>query len=151
MNESSLNQIIDTALGKIRSVADSNTVIGEPIRLNDNVTVLPFSKVSVGFAAGGADYDTKAVRPDGKKNFAGGNGAGVAVTPLGFIIVNGTDVQVVDLKNPGNGQELSPLTQAVEGLSVIIDKIPEIVAKYKTKKEEKLDKGEDTPKELPAE
>ena len=56
MTNDKLNQIIETSLGKIKSVADSNTVFGDPIHLNDKVVVLPFSKVSVGFAAGGADY-----------------------------------------------------------------------------------------------
>lgn len=142
MNESSLNQMIDTALGKIRSVADSNTVIGEPIRLNDEVVVLPFSKVSVGFAAGGADYDSKKQTTD-KKNFAGGNGAGVSVVPLGFIIVKGTEVQVVDLKNPLPEQSDNPVAQALEGLQVLIEKVPEIYAKYKGKK----NKEEDLPAE----
>ncbi len=138
MNESSLNQIIDTALSKIRSVADSNTVIGEPIRLNDEVVVLPYSKVSVGFAAGGADYDSKKVPTPEKKNFVGGNGAGVSVTPLGFIIVKGTDVQVVDLNNPvPAGQDDNPVTQAIEGINVLIDKIPELFSKYKDRKKNK--------------
>lgn len=138
MNESSLNQIIDTALSKIRSVADSNTVIGEPIRLNDEVVVLPYSKVSVGFAAGGADYDSKKVPAPEKKNFVGGNGAGVSVTPLGFIIVKGTDVQVVDLNNPvPAGQDDNPVTQAIEGINVLIDKIPELFSKYKDRKKNK--------------
>ena len=145
MNESSLNQMIDTALGKIRSVADSNTVIGEPIKLNDEVVVLPFSKVSVGFAAGGADYDSKKQTTD-KKNFAGGNGAGVSIIPLGFIIVKGTEVQVVDLKNPCPEQNDNPVAQALEGLQVIREKAPEIYSMFKSKK----NKDETLPEEEPA-
>ena len=83
--------MIETALNKIRSVADSNTVIGEPIQLNDQVVVLPFSKVSVGYAGGGGDYSGKKPETASKDHFAGGSGAGISVTPLGFIIVNGTD------------------------------------------------------------
>lgn len=136
MNDSSLNQMIDTALGKIRSVADSNTVIGEPIRLNDDVVVLPFSKVSVGFAAGGADYEPKKADAE-KKNFVGGNGAGVSVTPLGFIIVSGTEVQVIDLKNtaPADGEQ-NPIAQTIDGINALIDKVPELWNKLKGKKPE---------------
>lgn len=135
MNDSSLNQMIDTALGKIRSVADSNTVIGEPIRLNDDVVVLPFSKVSVGFAAGGADYEPKKATAE-KKNFVGGNGAGVSVTPLGFIIVSGTEVQVIDLKNTQAEGEQNPIAQTIDGINALIDKVPELWAKLKGKKSE---------------
>lgn len=140
MNDSSLNQMIDTALGKIRSVADSNTVIGEPIRLSDDVVVLPFSKVSVGFAAGGADYEPKKAAAE-KKNFVGGNGAGVSVTPLGFIIVSGTEVQVVDLKNTQAEGEQNPIAQTIDGINALIDKVPKLLAKLKGKK------SEDTTKE----
>lgn len=137
MTNDKLNQIIETSLSKIKTVADSNTVIGEPIHLNENVVVLPFSKVSVGFAAGGADYFGKQPESADKTQFAGGNGAGVSVTPLGFIIVNGTDVQVIDLKAPVAAAEKAgdnPVSKAMEGISTLIDKVPELWAKIKSKK-----------------
>ncbi len=139
MNDKPLNDIIETSLSKIKSVADSNTVIGEPIKLNDDVTVLPFSKVSVGFAAGGADYMGKKALATDKSNFVGGNGAGVSVTPLGFIIVSGTDVQVIDLKAPVAAAEKAgdnPVSKAFEGLNTLVDKLPELIAKIKGKKNE---------------
>lgn len=137
MTSDKLNQIIETSLGKIKSVADSNTVIGEPIRLNENVVVLPFSKVSVGFAAGGSDFYGKKPENADKTQFAGGNGAGVSVTPLGFIIVNGDDVKVVDLKAPVAAAEKAgdnPVSKALEGIDTLIDKVPELWAKIKSKK-----------------
>lgn len=143
MNESSLNQIIDTALGRIRSVVDSNTAIGEPIRLGDKVVALPFSKISVGFGAGGADFDPKKGSSDEKKNFVGGNGAGISVTPLGFIIVNGTDVQVVDLNNPVGEGEKNPVAQTIDGISALIDKVPELVSKLRDKKKNKSDTADE--------
>ena len=56
-NELPLKQIIDAALSRIGSVADVNTVVGEPLAVGDGVTIIPFSKVSVGFASGGVDFD----------------------------------------------------------------------------------------------
>lgn len=149
MKESSLNQIIETALGKIRSAADSNTVIGEPIRLNDEVVVLPFSKVSVGFAAGGADYLPKKVSDPDSTNFAGGNGAGVSVTPLGFVVVKGTEVEVVNLASP-LGREDNTAVKIIDGLNALADKIPEMIAKHREKKEKKKKKQEETAKETKA-
>ena len=134
MNDMPISQMIETALSKIRSVADSNTVIGEPIQLNESVVVLPFSKVSVGFAAGGGDYSGKKPETAAKNHFAGGNGAGISVTPLGFIIVNGTEVQVVDLKAPvAAAAEAGDnnISKAIEGVNTLIDKLPEIIAKLK--------------------
>lgn len=140
MNESSLNRQIDEALDKIRTAADSNTAIGEPIRLNDEVVVLPFSKISVGYGAGGSDIGKKKDE-NGKTGFVGGNGAGISVTPMGFIIVNGTDVRVVNLSDPTAG--INPVSQAVDGINTLVDKVPGIIdkikGKRKTKKEEQAD------------
>jgi len=149
MDTPMISHMIETALNKIRSVADSNTVIGEPIRLNEQVVVLPFSKVSVGYAAGGGDYSGKKPETANKQHFAGGNGAGISVTPLGFIIVNGTEVQVVDLKAPVAAASQAgdnPISKAVEGVNTLIDKLPEIFAKLKGLKNK--DKAEEeTPEE----
>ena len=143
MNDTPISQMIETALSKIRSVADSNTVIGEPIRLNDDVVVLPFSKVSVGFAAGGGDYSGKKPETADKTHFAGGNGAGVSVTPLGFVVVNGTDVQVIDLKAPVAAAASAGdnnISKAIEGVNTLIDRLPEIINKLKgLKKKDEAD------------
>lgn len=158
MTNDKLNQIIETSLGKIKSVADSNTVFGDPIHLNDKVVVLPFSKVSVGFAAGGADYFGKKPETADKPQFAGGNGAGVSVTPLGFIIVNGDQVQVVDLKAPVAAAEQAgnnPISKAIEGINTLLDKAPEIWGKIKgfkkDKSEEETAEGTETVVEVEAE
>lgn len=148
MKESSLNQIIETALGKIRSVADSNTVIGEPIRLSDEVVALPFSKVSVGFAAGGADYVPKHGADPNEANFAGGNGAGVSVTPLGFVIVKGTEVELVNLSSP-TGDD--PVVKALENINLLAEKIPEMIAKHKEKKRKKKEQAAEEKAEQAAE
>ncbi len=97
MSTMPLKEIIDAALSKIGSVADVNTVIGDPITLPGNVTVIPFSKVSVGFASGGSEFGGKKEKPDGSAYFAGGNGAGVSVTPLGFIAVEDGKVRLINL------------------------------------------------------
>lgn len=147
MTNDKLNQIIETSISKIKTVADSNTVFGDPIQINDKVTVLPFSKVSVGFAAGGADYFGKKPETADKPQFAGGNGAGVSVTPLGFIIVNGDDVQVIDLKAPVAAAEQAgnnPVSKAIEGINTLIDKAPELFAKIKgLKKKPEEEKAEE--------
>ena len=85
--EMPMKDMIEAALSKIREVVDVNTVIGEPIILPNDVSIIPYSKVSVGFASGGTEFSGKTPREDGKNNFAGGNGAGVSMTPLGFPVV----------------------------------------------------------------
>jgi len=132
MSEMPLKQIIDAALSKIGSVADVNTVIGEPIILPGDVTVIPFSKVSVGFASGGSEFGSKNPKPDGDAYFAGGNGAGVSVTPMGFIVAEGGKVRLISLADPTSyGAPSDPVNKALDGINGIIDKTPDIIGRVK--------------------
>lgn len=138
-NEMPLKQIIDAALSKIGSVADVNTVIGDPISLPDGVIVIPFSKVSVGFASGGAEYDGKnkadekaASAGERPPHFAGGNGAGVSVVPLGFLVVDKDGVRMLDLKHTESFSGANdPVNKVLNSVNGIIDKAPSLVMKIK--------------------
>jgi len=127
MSDIPLKQIIDTALSKIGSVADVNTVIGEPISLSGGITIIPYSKVSVGFASGGADYNGKQVSEN--KNFIGGNGAGVTVVPLGFIVITGDRVEMVDINSPAPAP--SNVTKVFDAVNDLTDKAPALIEKIK--------------------
>ncbi|MBR0231587.1 MAG: sporulation protein YtfJ [Clostridia bacterium] len=132
MSTMPLKEIIDAALSKIGSVADVNTVIGDPITLPGNVTVIPFSKVSVGFASGGSEFGGKKEKPDGSAYFAGGNGAGVSVTPLGFIAVEDGKVRLINLAEPSSySSPQDPVNKTLDGINGVIDKAPEIIDKVK--------------------
>lgn len=136
--DSSMKQLIDEALNNINSAADVNTVIGEPVTLPNGVTVVPFSKVSVGFAVGGTDRNPKTTD---KPLFAGGSGAGISVTPLGFLVIgaNGS-VTLLDLKNPDSyTPKQNTVDKIIDGATSIIDRVPEVIIKCKDafgKKEE---------------
>lgn len=128
-NDIPLKQIIESALSKIGEVVDVNTVIGEPINLGE-VTLIPFSKVAVGFASGGTEFGGKSPRADGKAYFAGGNGAGVTMTPLGFIAVEKGVARVIELGNPATYQApKDPVNRVLDGINGVIDKVPDIVDK----------------------
>lgn len=132
MSQMPLKEIIDAALSKIGGVADVNTVIGDPINLPGNVTVIPFSKVSVGFASGGSEFAGKKEKPDGSAYFAGGNGAGVSVTPMGFIAVEDGKVRLISLSDPASyGNPTDPVNKTLDGINGIINKAPDIIEKVK--------------------
>ena len=132
-NEIPHKQIIDAALSQIGSVADVNTVIGQPMTLAEGVTVIPFSKVSVGFASGGADFDGKNKKEGDAPHFAGGNGAGVSVTPLGFLVLEGGQVRLLDLKHPEAymARPQDPVNKTIDALNGIVDRAPELLLKIK--------------------
>ena len=112
----SLSDVIKTALDQINYIAKTETVIGEPIRAG-NVTLIPVSRVSIGFAAGGAG--------DEKKSGSGaGTGGGVTVTPVAFISIIDDKVQVhpVNKNDPSLGKILSMAPDLIKQVSKFMSK-----------------------------
>ena len=81
-----LPNMLETTIQKIREMLDVNTVVGTPITTPDGVTIIPVSKVSVGFGGGGSDYVSKHANRH-ENPFGGGVGGGVKVSPIAFLIV----------------------------------------------------------------
>ncbi|MBR1529044.1 MAG: sporulation protein YtfJ [Oscillospiraceae bacterium] len=140
MSEHAVNGFIGVSVEKIRSMVDTDTMIGNPISCGEGITVIPISKISVGFASGGSDLPTRT----NKEYFAGGAGAGMSVKPVGFLVVNHGEVRMVQMSEKGG-----------DSASAIMDKIPELLDKVgsmlsKDKKEKvkvrKTEKSE-TPEE----
>ena len=79
----SLPNLLGETMEKIRSMVDANTTLGDPITTPDGVTIVPVSRIKLGFAGGGADFAPKSDRNAKENNFGGGSGAGVTITPCG--------------------------------------------------------------------
>ena len=97
-NQNFLNTLIESALDKIKELSSSNTIIGESVKTLDGTTIIPISKVSVGYVIGGGEYSNF----QNKKNrfpSAGGTGGGVSIVPIGFIIQQKDDVKFIDVEN----------------------------------------------------
>ena len=98
-NESSIKQMIHNSMQQIREIMDADTVTGQPIKLDNGVTIIPFSKVSLGFASGGLDLPAKQEKV--RKNFGGAGGTGVTVNPIGFLVTypDGKVEQIAEILN----------------------------------------------------
>lgn len=93
--EHPIGNLMQTTLENIKDMVDVNTVVGEPIAAGNGATVIPISKVSFGFVAGGGEYDTPRQPGPESLPFAGGSGAGVSVQPVGFLVVEQGGVKLL--------------------------------------------------------
>lgn len=105
MEESKQSEIIKSSLENAKSILNDDTVIGKPISVVGGTTIIPVSKVSVGVASGGLDYFGKSKdisnEKSQKKNFGGGGGTGVNISPLGFLVINQVGgVELLTLDSP---------------------------------------------------
>ena len=118
MSQNLPNMLQDT-ISKIREMMSVNDVVGEPIVVGD-VTIIPISKVSVGFGGGGAD-NAKAANKDA---FGGGMGGGVKVNPVCFLIVKDGNVRMMPVPIPANSTAdriLEMVPDTLDKISAFID------------------------------
>ena len=76
-----LPDMMGLSMAKIKDMVDVNTIIGDPIQTPEGVTIIPVSKVKIGFAGGGSDFAPKGYPVNKNNAFGGGSGAGVTITP----------------------------------------------------------------------
>ena len=125
-----LPNMLEGTITRIRELLDGNSVIGEPITTGD-VTLVPISKISIGFGGGGSEFATK--NTSGQEHpFGGGVGAGVKVTPVAFIVIHGENVRMLPVAAPAS----TTADRIVEMVPDTLDKIADFVNSHWEKKQD---------------
>ncbi len=98
--DKSISSLIDSAMEKIKTIVDSSTVIGQPVVTENGKTIIPISKVSVGYVVGGGEYaDLSARRVAKHFPMAGGSSGGMSVSPVGFLVENDGQISFINVEN----------------------------------------------------
>lgn len=134
MAEHPVQGLMGATVDKIREMADANTIIGTPITLDGSTTIIPVSKVTLGFASGGSDVGAKST----KEMFGGGSGAGVSITPIAFLVIKDGTVRTVQL-----AEHVSPIDNAINALPELVDKLAALVKKDGAEKKEETETAEE--------
>ncbi|MBQ9790688.1 MAG: GerW family sporulation protein [Clostridia bacterium] len=118
MADNQIDKIIASAIEKIKAISDVKTVVGEPIEIGE-VLIIPISKLSLGFVAGGGEYgtDKNEIKMTKSYPFSGGSGGGVCVNPIGFLCVHGKDVKFI--KTDGK----TPYEKILETIPKVIESV----------------------------
>ena len=109
-----VSELLGASMAKVREMVDANTVVGTPISTGDGTTLIPISKVSVGFGGGGGDYG----KPE-QNNFGGGAGAGMKIDPVAFLVIKDGITRVLPVAVP----PVSTVDRIVDMAPDIVDKI----------------------------
>ncbi len=126
-----IDNMMQTTMESIRGMVDVNTVVGAPVMDQKGTTIIPISKVSFGFVAGGGEYAVE----DGKQKpvptdvfpFAGGTGAGVSVQPVGFLVVTDKQVKMLPAQTTG-------------AMERMVELLPQLIEELNAKDEKKKNK-----------
>lgn len=123
----SIENLMDSTLSKLKEIVNADTIIGESINTPGGTVVIPVSKVSYGFASGGSDLCSS--KTD-KNLFGGGNGAGVSISPVAFLVISGNDVKLLQIESFS-----SSLDRVISMAPDVIDKISKFLKKKKESKD----------------
>lgn len=123
--DNKVQDLMGASIDKIRQMVDVSTVIGDPMTLPDGTILIPVSRVSYGFATGGSDLPTKGTQ----ELFGGGGGAGINITPIGFIVSSNGNVRVL------------PMVSQPDTLNQVANMIPEVFHTVKDAIAEKKQKS----------
>ena len=121
-DKSSAAGILESTIEKVKDLVNVSTIIGEPMKVDGGVTIIPVSKVTYGFASGGADFPSKGT----KELFGGGGGAGVTITPVAFLVINGGEVTLKHITAYDNAAE-----RVVNLVPEMFDKVTGLMNKAK--------------------
>ena len=140
MKEHPIESLMEIAMNNIQDMVDVNTIIGEPIYIDTSITIIPVSKVSFGFVAGGSEFKGEAIEEYNKKDkneeimyknpFGGGSGAGVNITPVSFLVINNGNIKLMHL------DYCSSVDKIIDFIPDILNKATEIMGKDKKEGEE---------------
>ncbi len=128
-----IGNIMGITMEKLKEMVDVNTIVGEPISLQDGTTIIPISKVSFGFASGGSDLPSK----NQAELFGGGSGAGVSIQPLGFMVVYKGEAKLMQMS-----VNASTPNAVINMMPDLIDKVTGMIGKGKNKKSEDKEETE---------
>ena len=123
MNQN-VSNVLESTIAKIREMVDVNSVVGAPINTPDGVTIIPVSKVSVGFVSRNANRH--------ENPFGGGAGGGVKIVPIAFLIVKDGNVRMLPVAAPAN----TTADRIVEMVPDTLDKIAAFIDSHTAKPEE---------------
>lgn len=129
-----ISDLMGVTMEKIRDMVDVQTIIGDPITVSDQVTIIPVSKVSYGFASGGSDLPAKA---NPKDLFGGGAGAGVSIQPVAFLVVQEDGVLLLQMDEGSDA-----LSSAIRSVPEVVDRISSLIRKPNSKNKEKAETEE---------
>lgn len=141
MDRHPIESLMGTTMENIRDMVDVNTVVGDPVQTAEGVTIIPISRVSFGFVAGGGEYGAEGRTPgalqEEARPFAGGSGAGVSVNPVGFLVSGGGQVKLL------SANYATPVDRMVELIPQVVGDLKDMLCDEDEPKGKQADKKQE--------
>ena len=121
-----ISELMETTMENVKNILKVDTVVGDPIVTPDGITLVPISKVSVGFGGGGLELGTKKREGD-KQPYGGGNATGVKIEPFGFLVIKDGVVRMLNVTPPAN----NTVDRIIDLVPQVLDRVDAFISKQK--------------------
>ena len=127
-NKNPIGELMESTMQNVRNILKVDTVVGDPIITPDGITLVPVSKISVGFGGGGLEFGNKKggeVRP-----YGGGNATGVKIDPIGFLVIKDGNIRMINIMPPAN----TTVDRIIDLVPQVIDRVENFINKQNEEK-----------------
>ena len=124
-NINPIGELMQTTMENVRNILKVDTVVGDPIYTPDGITLVPISRISLGFGGGGIELNQK--NSSGNRPFGGGNATGVKIDPIGFLVIKDGTIRMINVTPPASttGDRL------IDMVPQVMDRVDEFIARQK--------------------
>lgn len=127
MNNNPISELMQTTMDNVKKVLKVDTVVGDPIITPDGITLVPISKISLGFGGGGVEFNSK--KAGEARPYGGGNATGVKIEPIGFLVIKEGTVRMINVTPPAS----NTVDRIIDLVPQVMDRVDNFIAKQKDK------------------
>ena len=127
MDKNPIGELMQNTMENVRNILKVDTVVGDPIYTPDGITLVPISKISVGFGGGGVEFNNKKVGEN--RPYGGGNATGVKIDPIGFLVIKDVTVRMVNVTPPAS----NTVDRIIELVPQVMDRVDAFIDKQNSK------------------
>lgn len=123
MDNNPIGELMQNTMESVKNILKVDTVVGDPIFTPDGITLVPISKISVGFGGGGIELNSK--KPGDCRPYGGGNATGVKIEPIGFLVIKDGCVRMINVTPPADNtvdRIIDLVPQVLDRVDAFIDK-----------------------------
>ena len=118
-----IGELMQTTMENVKNILKVDTVVGDPIFTPDGITLVPVSRISVGFGGGGLEFGSK--KGGEARPYGGGNATGVKIDPIGFLVIKDGNIRMVNIMPPAN----TTIDRIIDLVPQVIDRVDSFISK----------------------
>ena len=123
INSNPIGELMTNTMENVKNILQVDTVVGDPIYTPDGITLVPISKISVGFGGGGVEFAKK--RTNANQPYGGGNATGVKIEPTGFLVIKDGVVRMINVTPPAH----NTIDRLIDMVPQVMDRVDAFITK----------------------